>query len=170
MYTGDNLKKEVTNMMVKLLRLFSGRIKKPNIALASSAIGVFLLPCLALAGEPPVKYFDQVYEQCLKTQDSSYAISICIDQETQMWNHELNRQYLELMRVLPEPAKSKLRQAQREWLKFRDSEFALIEQMSTRFVGPRAALEDAASKREVVKKRVMELHFYNAEIDLNPWP
>lgn len=157
-------------MLVKLLGLFLGRIKRPRVALASATIGTFLLPGFALAGEPPVKYFNQAYEQCLKTQDSSYAVSICIDQETQMWDYELNRQYLELMRVLPDPAKNKLRQAQREWLKFRDSEFALIEQMSTRFMGPRAALEDAASKRELVKKRAMELHSYNAEIDFNPWP
>ncbi len=73
------------------------------------------------------------------------------------WDAELNKNYKELMNSeLSQEQKETFRQAQREWIKFRDQEFTLIDSLyDHRYSGNRiSALED---KVDIIRQRALQL-------------
>lgn len=89
-----------------------------------------LLPVLLLAGaaEFPEHPIDAALTRCLNTADGSttHGANRCIRTATAAWDRELNRVYRELMNVLDDPQKLRLRDAQRKWIAFRDAEVDAI--------------------------------------------
>ncbi len=69
---------------------------------------------------------DSLYEACLDTAMGSYNRYLCTEMANDLWDDELNKNYKLCMRELNEEEKTQLRDAQRLWIKYRDSEVSLF--------------------------------------------
>jgi uncharacterized protein YecT (DUF1311 family) len=72
----------------------------------------------------------------------------------------LNRAYGELLKKLPAGAKENLKNAQIAWLKFRDSEFQLIDKVYEQLQGTMYIPVRVADRTRVVEDRVIALRGY----------
>lgn len=94
-------------------------------------------------------------QNCADEQDM-VSITQCHENRYIKAEKELNDIYKQAMKSLPENEKLKLRQAQREWLKFRDAsiDFVVEQNKETRSYGRIVIADYRAS---VVEKRILEL-------------
>ena len=72
---------------------------------------------------------DKTLSACLKKPDNATTIGMCdcISTAIGQWDKKLNTTYKALQAKLDTAAKGKLVEAQREWLKFKEKEIALID-------------------------------------------
>lgn len=77
------------------------------------------------SGSHPI---DAALEGCLGTAEGSttHGALACIDTAQTAWDRELNRVYGELRKLLGDLSRQKLRDAQRQWIVFRDAEIEAI--------------------------------------------
>ena len=82
---------------------------------------------------PSVAAFEQVYEdynkRCWDYYGACSASANCTALRGGLWDRELNIQYRKLMAQLAPAQKEKLKEAQRQWLKMRDSAAALSQSL-----------------------------------------
>ena len=105
-------------------------------------------------------------EDCLaKSSGQTTAGSVdCIGQAYKMWDDELNSQYKNLMNSMNPTQKQKLKNAQVQWIKFRDLEFEMIDAVYADFRSMGSQLR-SNDRLEVVKKRTLELTSLNKLIN-----
>jgi uncharacterized protein YecT (DUF1311 family) len=84
----------------------------------------------------------------------------CIGKAYTEWDSELNSVYNELMKQLDTAGKASLKAAQVQWLKFRDSEFKLIDAVYSSLQGTMYIPMHADSRMQIVKNRALELKSY----------
>jgi len=72
----------------------------------------------------------------------------------------LNTLYAELMNRLSPDTKAKLKEAQLQWLKFRESEFKLQDGIYSKLEGTMYISMRADSRMQLVKNRALELKSY----------
>lgn len=105
---------------------------------------------------------DTWYENCIDSNSSTMGMIMCADSSAVLWDIELNKNYNLLMSLLEGDAKDAMKEAQREWIKFRDKEqdairtyYAFIyEKMGGGTMYPMLA---SGALMEVVRKRVLEV-------------
>ena len=74
---------------------------------------------------------------------------------------ELNSAYKQLMSRLPKESKNKLRLSQKQWMKFRDSEFIFISNNFNKAnFGSSSTISRGNYRTSIVKSRIMELLWY----------
>ncbi len=110
--------------------------------------------------------------QCMEKDGSTMGMIQCSDSAAVLWDIELNRVYKLLMDNLGEDAKSALREAQREWIKFRDKEFELISSYYTYIYeimggGTMYPMLAAGARAEVVRKRALALISLYDELNIH---
>lgn len=71
--------------------------------------------------------FDKVAAPCLEKPEnaSTAGQGECIDRERAVWDAILNTEYAGLLKIVVAPARPKLREAQRTWVKFREQDCVL---------------------------------------------
>lgn len=116
-----------------------------------------LIPCVCTAQEHKI---DKTLSACADKNPSTAGTVECIDKAYKAWDAELNLNYNNLMRRLDAPSKQSLKSAQQEWIKYRDSEFKLIESVFATMEGTMYVPMQANMRMEVVKKRALELADY----------
>lgn len=121
---------------------------------------VVLLSGISYAQEPSKHPIDKALEACLDKNSSTAGMVDCIGKAYDKWDKELNRVYAELMKRLSPDARAKLKEAQLQWLKFRDSEFKLQEGIYSKLEGTMYIPMSADSRMQVVKNRALELKSY----------
>ncbi len=84
------------------------------------------------------------------------------------WDDELNRLYKILLSKLDNPAKQDLRVAQRQWIKYRDSEFKYIENVIQKNNGTISLVMSDERMVRLVRDRVLVLRAYIYIIDNPP--
>ena len=105
---------------------------------------------------------DVWYNNCISVDGSTMGMIMCADSAAILWDIELNKNYNLLMGMLGESAKESLRDAQREWIKFRDKEWEAInayyeyiyELMQGGTMYPMLA---SGARMEVVRKRALDI-------------
>ena len=105
---------------------------------------------------------DKDVNRCVDRSPSTQGMMECTAQGMEKWDRELNRLYKELMATLSKEGQNALRTAQRAWIPWRDSEFALSSEIySTLYTalggGTMWLLNDAIAHMEVVRRRTLEL-------------
>ena len=125
---------------------------------------LIILPALAYSqGDTQEKHpIDVWYENCIDSNGSTMGMIMCADSAAVLWDIELNKNYKLLMDVLVDKAKEDLREAQREWITFRDKEMQAIssyyeyvyEIMGGGTMYPMLA---SGARMEVIRKRALEL-------------
>lgn len=70
------------------------------------------------------------YKQCLDNASSTLAMSTCIQSETQLQDNRLNKVYKQLMATLDSDSQKRLRDVQRNWIKYRESNCGFMGRVS----------------------------------------
>ena len=123
-------------------------------------ITVVLLSGMVYAQQTTKHPIDKMLEACLDKNSTTAGMVDCISKADDRWDKELNRVYAELMKRLSPDARAKLKEAQVQWLKFRDSEFQLQGEIFSKLEGTMYIPMSADSQMQVVKKRALDLKAY----------
>lgn len=85
------------------------------------------------------------YIQCMDTASTTTAMGSCIHAETQLQDARLNKAYKQLMATLASDPQKRLREAQRSWIKYRESNCGFYSRMTgasiDRIQGPMCELD-----------------------------
>jgi len=102
---------------------------------------------------------DVALQSCLSENFTTSGMMQCSKKGMAAWNNELNTKYQKLARVLSDEAVKHLRQSQRQWLKFRDSEIQLLHSMyqTKQFQGTMFRSIQAQDVMDLTKQRALEL-------------
>tara|TARA_R110001592_G_scaffold361660_1_gene673000 strand:- start:897 stop:1184 length:288 start_codon:yes stop_codon:yes gene_type:complete len=84
----------------------------------------------------------------------------CEETARKEWDEELNKNYQLLLNVLDSTSKEKLIVSQRHWVKFREKELDLANQISYEMEGTMWRVVAAGRRTEIVKQRALELQDY----------
>jgi len=101
-------------------------------------------------------------EECLAIPSNQTTIGMidCIQTAMEEWDAELNKYYKLLMNNLDNNEQDKLRDAQRQWLVFRDKEFEFIGTRYGKMEGTMFNIIEADSRNNIVRQRALELKSY----------
>ena len=121
---------------------------------------LLFLPLTAHAQETKVHPIDKFYESCTNKDPSTAGMVDCTSRAYKMWDRELNKNYLSLMLKLKPAGKQSLKTAQLEWIKYRDTEFKLIDEVYGMLQGTMYIPMHAEQQLEIVKQRALVLATY----------
>ncbi len=79
------------------------------------------------------------------------------DQGLKLWDAELNRVYKDLLALLSDADKTVLREAQRQWVSFRDAQLKFIEACYAHYEGTMYIPMHASAVMEVTRSRALDL-------------
>ena len=79
------------------------------------------------------------------------------DQGLKLWDAELNRVYKDLLAMLPDADKAVLREAQRQWIAFRDAQLKFIDACYAHYEGTMFIPMRASAVMEVTRARALDL-------------
>ena len=107
-------------------------------------------------GEHPI---DTKLNACMDKNPSTAGMIQCLDEAYRAWDGLLNTSYNGLLATMKPVQQGKLRNLQRQWLAFRDAEFAFINEFyptqGTMWVPVRMS-----ERVEIVKSRALQLSSY----------
>lgn len=103
---------------------------------------------------------DSELTACMDKDPSTHGVLKCIDNAFKQWDDELNNYYQKLMDLLDDEAKTKLKEAERKWIEYRDSEFKNIESIYSKKEGTMYLPMLALDKMNVIKRRALQLMDY----------
>jgi uncharacterized protein YecT (DUF1311 family) len=103
---------------------------------------------------------DKELKSCLNNPEnySTMGMVECERNAYQSWDKELNNVYKDLMSRLTPEGQKDLREDQRNWLKFRDSELNFIGDIYGAKQGTMFRPMEADAAAELVKDRTLQLH------------
>ena len=84
----------------------------------------------------------------------------CTNGAISRWDKELNSVYANLISSLAPSEQQALREAQRQWILYRDAEFKLIDEMYKTKDGTMYIPMRAADRLEIIKTRALRLQAY----------
>jgi len=99
---------------------------------------------------------------CLNS-DENYttkAMTSCVLTATKQWDDELNKKYQELLPLLTKDQKKMMKNSQRQWINYRDSEMQFSNKLYTDMQGTMWIPISAETKLELTKQRTLELSGY----------
>lgn len=103
---------------------------------------------------------EQALQNCIAKDFANTALLKCYQTAYQEWDKELNQLYKELRQLLNNKQQRVLKNAQRNWINYRDSEFLMLTTIYGNLAGNQWQLLIIATKVEIVKQRALELHDY----------
>lgn len=113
------------------------------------------------------KKIDTELEKCKVAVSTTPAISDCYQTASESWDVELNNQYKLLMQDLQQPAKTKLKESQRAWVKYKDTYFSGIEEFYRQEQGTIWSLVAAETKLNVIRDKAIDLDRLRRSTDLS---
>ncbi len=120
---------------------------------------VFLIP-LASAQEETSHPIDTRLNACIETDPSTHGTVACLHIAHDEWDDELNQVYQQLLIELDDDADALLRTTQRQWIAFRDAEFAFMLALYSTRSGSMWQMIHAAERVEIVRDRTNSLVDY----------
>ena len=123
---------------------------------------LFIQLMLAQESETDKHPIDIKVEDCLAIGSNQTTVGMiaCIQIAMEEWDAEPNKYYKLLMNNLDINEQDKLRDAQRQWLAFRDKEFEFIGTRYGNMEGTIFNIIEADSRNNFVKQRALELKSY----------
>ncbi len=111
-------------------------------------------PALAEEERHPL---DVGLDHCMGEDPTTHGVLGCISRSHEAWDAELNRVWGELGEALPAETFTKLREAQRAWIGFRDAEWAALDAVYATMQGSMFQVMHANDRMELTRKRVLAL-------------
>ena len=121
---------------------------------------IILIPATVYSQETNVHPIDKSMENCIDKNASTAGTVKCTDIAYRMWDKELNKNYQTVMSKLKPADKQTLKTAQLEWLKYRDTEFKLVDTIYDQLQGTMYIPMRLGQKMEIVKRRSQALATY----------
>ena len=87
------------------------------------------VPVYFYSGDHPI---DRLESACIDVAGDTISYAECYSQSRKAWDMELNSNYLMLLKMLDDEEKSKVRAAQRQWIKFRDAQIEAVSTIAQR--------------------------------------
>jgi uncharacterized protein YecT (DUF1311 family) len=108
---------------------------------------------------------DKELKQCLDSSQNgtTYGMIECSIRARDAWDKELNKYYNLLMQTLSKDEKDKLKESQRLWLVFRDSENTFSSTMYKNMTGTMWDIAKVLSDLNIIKHRALELQAYYSD-------
>jgi uncharacterized protein YecT (DUF1311 family) len=108
---------------------------------------------------------DRFLDSCTAINYSTIGMIECINEANKMWDAEMNKYYKLLEGFSDKETFEKLRDSQREWMKFRDSEIVFINSFYAEIYnkmggGTIYSLLAASDKSDLVRRRALVLKGY----------
>ena len=125
-----------------------------------AAFSLLLLPMSLYAQEPSNHPIDKQLGVCTEKDPSTAGMVSCIDVALKKWDQELNKNYLALMKKLNPTGRRSLKSAQVEWIKHRDTEFALLDSIYSTLAGTMYIPMHLDQKMQIVRHRALALSGY----------
>ena len=117
-------------------------------------------------GQNTSDIIEKELSRCLEESFSTANQRDCINKAYEDWDKLLNQTYQSLIKELSEESKIQLKESQRNWLKYRDTEFNFINKYY--FQDKQGTLNYViadSKKMEIIKQRTLMLLEYLKEID-----
>lgn len=118
------------------------------------------LMTIAQVSQADVHTIDRDLADCIDRDSSTAGMVDCTNTSYEQWDNELNQQYAALMAVISAGDQQVLREAQRQWLAFRDAEFKAIDAFYSSKDGTMYLPMRAGDRLELVKARALKLAAY----------
>jgi uncharacterized protein YecT (DUF1311 family) len=103
---------------------------------------------------------ERALEACIDKDSSTAGMTNCADKALESWDKELNRVYNELARKLDPEGKLALKAAQSEWIKYRDSEYGLIDAVYYHMEGTMYIPMRVEARTRIVRERSLALEHH----------
>ena len=116
-----------------------------------------LLLCTSAQAHP----IDGALDRCLDSAGTTVAMTACYRDASKAWDSEMNRAYSQLMKNLTGTPKEKLRNAQRQWLAYRDSWQSASADYFTQTQGTLAQISISAQGVALVRNQALMLQSLN---------
>ncbi len=113
-----------------------------------------LITTAAIASEPYDERFSATFNQCNQQALDTGSKLACYEAEYAAQDKRLNAAYKKLMRSIPKSDQVLLRNAQRQWIKYRDTDFKLYSAYSC---GTEMSVFSFARRTAQVAQRAKEL-------------
>ena len=121
---------------------------------------ILLSASVVCAQEESTHPIDKALDACIEKDGSTAGMIQCTDKAYVAWDRQLNKNYGDLMRRLKPGQQTALKAAQLQWLKYRDSEFKLIDSIYDTLQGTMYLPMRISERLELVKKRALALKGY----------
>ncbi len=162
---GSNYQVEINGQGIDLAYVY---IEKNNrwvnlaihLGLTVSDVPEFLPDQNAPAIKGKASTIDEILDECMAKDSTTTGMLNCINKAYELWDAELNKVYNQLRSALKPDAKKTLKAAQLQWIKYRDSEFKLIDSIYSSLEGTMYIPMRAGDRMEIVKNRTKELESY----------
>ena len=102
---------------------------------------------------------DDIYKECCNKKHGDYGALSCAIDVSKEWNNEINKYYKGLMNVLDSNAQNDLKQAQEQWLTYRDLEYKFSESLHN-MDGTMYSRMRVQRNMEISRTRALELKSY----------
>ena len=103
---------------------------------------------------------DKKYQSCLDSNSNTVGMIECMHAASQDWDKELNKYYKLLMTTLNPSAQSSLREAQRQWIVYKEKETKFYMDAYGKSDGSMWGLVIARRAMDIVRQRAIELKEY----------
>lgn len=133
-------------------------------------ITLLLLSFLLVHGQTEEKHpIDIELQKCLDSKGNytTQGMIECVIKATDSWDKELNKNYKTLLGLLTEEQKEKLKESQRQWIKFRDSELEFSSSFYNQLGGTIWIPIAARTRLDLTKQRAQELLDYISTLTMN---
>lgn len=123
-----------------------------------STVLSFVLSAVSLGEDTPKKHPIDVKTEAAEEK----AMSTAEQRDTQidslkLWDAEMNRVYGKLKKQLKPATFAALQVAQRDWLKYRDSQIKFLDELYSEFEGTMYIPMHAAAVKQITRARALEL-------------
>jgi uncharacterized protein YecT (DUF1311 family) len=112
------------------------------------------------AGSQEQHPIDKSVEEQIAQDSSTAGERRAYEQGSQMWDQEMNKIYRELLKRLDIPQQTALKNAQRNWLKFRDAESLALVQITQKLEGTMWLPVPSARLYKINRQRALDLKGY----------
>ena len=103
---------------------------------------------------------DEITASCIDADSTTAGMIRCSYEEYDRWDQALNAAYKALLAGIAAPDKQAFREAQRQWIVFRDAEFRAIDAIFSRMEGTMYLPIRVSERVELVKARAIQLNGY----------
>jgi len=103
---------------------------------------------------------DEITASCIDADSTTAGMIRCSYEEYDRWDQALNAAYKALLAGIAAPDKQAFREAQRQWIVFRDAEFMAIDAIFSRIEGTMYLPIRVSKRVELVKVRAIQLNGY----------
>lgn len=122
-------------------------------------LSIFIVNVSFSQVEQNVHHLDEVYKDCCNKNHGEYGAANCAIDLSKKWDEEMNKYYNALMKVLDKNAQNDLKQAQDQWIKYRDLEYKFSSSLHA-MQGTIYTRLRAQRNMRIVRTRALELKSY----------